>query len=326
MSVLSRRWQAFTASRSPRRDSQTLTQRNLYIVPSRGGWGFTVVVLILLLAAINEQLNLGYALAFLLGGVGLSAMSRTHGNLRSLALTLGQVTPVHAGQPLSLPVLVDATQRRLGAWGLMLNTEGQPMAWGDVESGQQQTVMLSLPAPARGWLTLPRIRIQSRYPLGLFTVWGYWRPAQRVLVWPSLEEPPPPLPTHDTGDGEPAVAVGTQTDEAEQLREWRRGDNLRQIAWKKSATRMASGLSPVSREGGSRVRRERWLTWDDTTGLALEARLSRLAAWLVMAERDAQQDGRAYGLKMPGHEIACGLGAAHLKTCLDLLAGWGQPA
>lgn len=324
MSFIARRWQAFIEARSPRRDALTLTQRNLYIVPSKGGWGYTVVVLVLLLAAINEQLNLGYALAFLLGGVGLSGMSRSHGNLRGLRLSLGPLGGVHAGQTLSIPVLLDATTHPQGCWGVTLDAPGQPPTLAEVAAGHQQTVHVQLAGAARGWLNLPRLQILSRYPLGLFSVWGYWRPAQPLLIWPALEALPPPLPTVGGGDEATGVSQPLSSGQDEQLREWRQGDSLRQVAWKKSATRLVSGLSPVSRDGTERVRHDRWLTWEDTVGLAPEARLSRLAAWLVLAEQEAQHDAGPYGLKMPGQEVPCSMGPAHLKACLDLLGGWGQ--
>lgn len=318
---LAQRWQGFFESRAPRRESQTFTQRNVYIVPSRAGLGFAVVVLVLLLAAINEQLNLGYALAFLLGGVGLSGMSRSHGNVRGLNLSLGSVPGVHAGHALQLPVQLDTGIKRSPSWSLMLSAPGREPVWADAPLGQMQTLLLTLPADARGWQALPRLRLLSRYPLGLFTVWAYWRPAQRVLVWPALETDAPPWPAQAAADGDHSVALANG-EQDEQLREWQRGDSLRQVAWKKSATRMVSGLAPVSREGAQRVGRERWLDWADTQGLTTEARLSRLATWLVRAEQSALHDSQAYGLRMPGHVIPCATGPDHLKACLDMLATW----
>ena len=70
-----RRWQRWADQRQPRQATQVFTQRNLYIVPSRQGGTFLLVCGVLLLASINEQVNLGYALTFLLGGVGFAAAS-----------------------------------------------------------------------------------------------------------------------------------------------------------------------------------------------------------------------------------------------------------
>ena len=51
-------------------------------------------------------------------------------------------------------------------------------------------------------------------------------------------------------------------------------------------------------------------------GLGLEQRLSRLAGWVLAADRA----GAHYGLRLPGVEIAPGRGDAHRAACLQALA------
>ena len=65
---LRKRFQAWFESRLPLRDSTTLTQRNVYILPTRPGFMLAATLLVLLIASINYQLNLGYILTFLLTG------------------------------------------------------------------------------------------------------------------------------------------------------------------------------------------------------------------------------------------------------------------
>jgi hypothetical protein len=80
-----RRW---WLSRLPLTDRWTLGQRNVYILPTRAGLTFAATLIVMLLAALNYQLNLGYALTFLLAGAGLVSMHTTHGALRGLTLHL----------------------------------------------------------------------------------------------------------------------------------------------------------------------------------------------------------------------------------------------
>lgn len=321
LAAWSSRWKRWIDSRSPRQNQLTLTQRNVYILPAKGGWVYAAVVGVLLVAAINEQLNLAYALAFLLGGVGLSAMWLTHSNLRGLSLTLGPCLSVHAGQALQAQVLLDAQSHRRGRYGLTLH--GQVPC--EVGPGQQAVVHVSVPTTQRGWMLLPRWRVDSTYPLGLFRAWAYWRAAPAVLIWPALEPQAPPLPDGLGGDGDrPTSAQHLAAPLPEEVREWQRGDALRTIAWKKSATRLASGQNPISRYHPAQARQTLWIDWDDAAGLPAEARLSRLAAWLVMAEQQALHGGQAYGLTLPGMRLECAHGQAHLHRCLDALAQWGQ--
>ena len=76
--------------------------------------------------------------------------------------------------------------------------------------------------------------------------------------------------------------------------------------------------------GGDLVRRDAQQTqrhelWLDLAHAALpnhEARVSRLTAWVLQADRL----GLDYGLRLPGTEIAPDTGAAHRRRCLEALA------
>jgi hypothetical protein len=115
---LRRKWSSWWDQRLTRRDQITLNQRNLYILPTRAGWGFAAVFLVLLLASINEQVNLGYALSFLLGGAAMATLYQTHGNLHGVSLRLDSLRSVHAGQVLRVGITLGNQQRRLGRHGL----------------------------------------------------------------------------------------------------------------------------------------------------------------------------------------------------------------
>ena len=60
------RLRAWWLSRLPLTDTWQLGQRNIYILPTKAGYAFAATLVVMLLAAINYQLNLGYALTFLL--------------------------------------------------------------------------------------------------------------------------------------------------------------------------------------------------------------------------------------------------------------------
>ena len=335
VSHLRQRWSDWWEARLPRQDELRLTQRNLYILPTRAGWGFAVVVGVLLLAAINEQINLGYGLAFLLGGAGLAALYQTHGNLQGISLSLGNPPSVHAGQITQVPVTLVNHHRRLWRCALAVSTSGvaqgadQPTSlFCDLPPEQDASILLDVPTRARGRHPLPRLVIETRYPLGLFRAWSYWRPRSQVLVWPALEPHAPPLPDEAGTAASEATAPmhGHQGHELpEGLRDYRRGDPVRWIAWKKSSLTLAAGTGLVTREPASSSTPDRWLDFDHSTGMSglhAEQRLSRLASWLVAAEQESVAMGRTYGLRLPGQVIPCGGGAHHLRTCLDALATW----
>jgi uncharacterized protein (DUF58 family) len=333
-SRLRQRWSDWWEARLPRQDELRLTQRNLYILPTRAGWGFAAVVSVLLLASINEQINLGYALAFLLGGAGLAALYQTHGNLQGIRLTLGSPPSVHAGQIAQIPVTLTNQHRRLWRCALAVSAAlpepGRPDAsrqFADLPPGQDASLTIDIPTHLRGRQPLPRLVIETRYPLGLFRAWSYWRPRSQVLVWPALDPHAPPLPDRASTDpAHPTAHPSRQgQDLPEGLRDYRRGDPVRWIAWKKSSLTLATGAGLITREPASSRAPDRWLDLETSPGLAglgTEQRLSRLASWLLAAEQEAAATGQAYGLRLPGQTVACGMGASHLRHCLDMLATW----
>jgi uncharacterized protein (DUF58 family) len=316
------RWQAWWQARQPPADTHLTTQRNVYIVPTLAGLAFCGTLGVLLLASINEQLSLGYALTFALTGAGLASMHTTHANLRGLQLDLRAPDGVHAGDEYALELRLHNTgSARFGiAVSAQLDTGPTEPAWVDVPALGHATLRLRLPAVQRGLRELPRLVITTRFPLGFFRAWSYWRPASKVWVYPKPEEVPAPFPLQaDAGTGDAASARQAQggTDFSG-VRSYRRGDSLKQILWRKSALALDQGLAPWVRETEAPLARDLWLDWRDTTGRDVEARLSRLTAWVLAAERLNQP----YGLRLAGHEAAPSLGAAHRQNCLELLAGF----
>jgi len=311
------RWRAWWEARRQPSESQTLTQRNIYIVPSRAGLAFCLTLVLLLVVSINYQLSLGFALTFLLAGSAAASMQMTHGSLRGLTLHLKPLVPTFDGEPALLEIVVtNPGAARLGlGFGLDLGERPIPLAYAEIAAQGQTAVHLSWLAPGRGLHALPVVRVESRYPFGLFRAWTIWRPAGQQWVYPRPESPVPPWPHAEAsqGDDRPAARTGSGT-EFEGVRTYRRGDTLRQVVWKKAAR---TG-EMISRETAGAVQREMWLQWSQVQGLDTEARLSRLAAWVVAADAA----GHAWALRLPGTELTPDNGTAHRHAALQALARW----
>jgi uncharacterized protein (DUF58 family) len=312
------RFNAWMHSRQPRSDTLLLTQRNVYILPARAGWMFGLTLVVLLLASINYQLNLGYVLTFLLAGSGIVSMHLTHATLRGLTLYLKPVTPVFAGEPAVLDLVL--TSPGAARFGIGLRVAGAPVAtlgWIDVPALGQAHAQISFVPPSRGRHDAPILGVETRFPLGLFRVWAVWRPVAQLLVYPRPESPAAPLPAaRAVPGGPPRASRGADGGEAEGVRAYRRGDPLRMIAWKKAAKTLDSGGELVSRDTTTAAHHELWLDWQACGGLAPEDRLSRLSAWVLAAHRA----GAHYGVRLPGREIAPADGDAHRRLCLEALA------
>jgi len=251
----------------------------------------------------------------LLAGSAAASMQMTHGSLRGLTLHLKPLVPAFDGDAAVLEVVVtNPGAARLGVgFGLDLGRRPVPLAYAEIPAQGQVSVHLGWLAPHRGLHPLPVVRVESRYPFGLFRAWTIWRPAGQQWIYPRPESPTPPWPQADAaqGDDRPAARAGQGT-EFEGVRAYRRGDTLRQVVWKKAAR---TG-EMISRETAGAVQRELVLRWQQAHGLDTEARLSRLAAWVVAADAA----GHRWGLALPNAELAPDNGAPHRHAALRALA------
>jgi uncharacterized protein (DUF58 family) len=135
----------------------------------------------------------------------------------------------------------------------------------------------------------------------------------RALVYPRPDLAPLPL-AHSDADSGDAIPAGAGTDDFAGLRPYQASDSPRHIGWKASAR---SELL-LTKHFAGRAASELWFDWDSLpAGMRTEARLSRLARWVMLAE----ERGLHYGLKLPGvAAVPLGEGFPHRERCLKELA------
>lgn len=317
-----RQWHRLTATRG----------RRVYIMPSRAGYGFAALILLMLLGAINYNNSLGHLLSFLLAAIGHVVMHHSYRNARYVNCRPGTAAPVFAGQPLKLSLQVDnprnhplmaidiaycpkPARRR---WNPLQHfSQYQTLANIDQLAGQQNRLLnVLIPTSKRGWLDLGRLRMASMFPLGLFFCWFFVDINRRVLVYP---KPLGDLPLPNTGSSGLQQHTQQQSgrDEFAGFQKYREGDARHQIAWKALARDDVLRTKQFSQPKGSQLDLD-WLAVADLADT--EARLSQLCQWILQAEAA----GRSYSLNLPTQQIASGLGDAQRQQCLTALALYGQ--
>lgn len=310
--VVRARFRRWWQARLPRQDTLLLTQRNVYILPTRPGFMLALTLLVLLIASINYQLNLGYLLTFLLGGSALVSTYISHGTLRGLRLSLHPPEPHFAGAPTQLRISLH-NERRAPRHGIGLRVYGGgDWVWCDVPGQGIRDLELLLPGAQRGLHEVPTLTAETHFPLGIFRVWTLWRPAAQVLVYPAPEASPPALPPGQPHSSGGSAARHVASHEFDGVRPYRRGDPLKSIVWKKAA----KTDELVSRDSLQAQHFQLWLDLAETGGGTLEQRLSRLCAWVLEAQ-DKELD---YGLRLPALELAPSQGETHKRRCLEALA------
>ena len=84
-----------------------LNRRRIFILPTRHGLFFAVVLFIMLLGAINYNNSLAYMLTFLLVSVAIVSMLHTYKNMAGLVFRAGHSEPVFTGQTATFGIHID---------------------------------------------------------------------------------------------------------------------------------------------------------------------------------------------------------------------------
>lgn len=282
----------------------TLSYRRIFILPTAFGWLVGLLMFAMLLGSLNFNNSLGLLTTFLVAGIGVASMLLAYRNLDGIRIESVSAEPAHAGGALPLRVRLRETGGR-DRPGLVTGS-----GRGDLPASGEMAIALEVPAPARGWHRVGRVRLSTRQPLGLFEAWSWFWPERAFLVWPGLHPDPPPLP-RSAGDSDSSLP-GDESDEFHGLRKWREGDPLHRIAWKASQRHGTLLARQFTRPRRSRL----VLSLESAPGANLEERLSILASWVLTAHAR----GVDYGLDLGRERLPPDSGEAHRVRCLDALA------
>lgn len=295
-------------------NSVILGRRQLFMLPTRFGLLFALLLLVQLLAAINYGNGLAYALTFLLGSLTVVSMLYTHRNLFQLRLSAGMCAPVFAGETALFRIHV-ANDSDTPRFGVAIMHDKKEIARVDIAARGSADVNLSVPAVKRGPLTMPAVTLITRFPLGLLYSWSRRVALSQIcLVYPRPAGPTP-LQTRAMESLEPQSGLRASGDDYIGTREFQPGDSPRHVDWKA----VARGEPWHIKQFGGGYQATIWLDWDTLEGLDAETRLSLLTRWVL----DAQHQGMLYGLRLPQQALNPSNGEAHQHECLKRLALFG---
>lgn len=299
--------------RIPPAPSVRLTQRQIFIMPTAIGVAFIVALALMLVAAMNYQNSLAYALTFLLGSVFLVAIVHTWRNLAGLVLQAGSSTPVFLGEQARLQVRLESRGRMHQAVAVGWPQSGLQLT--DVPAGGICELELMLPTTRRGWLRPGRLRVESRFPLGMLVAWTWIDLQLAALVYPQPIEgelPLSPGPSDEQGSG--TCVLGLGVDDYQGLKPWQPGDSRRRLHWKA----FSRGQGLLVKDFAALAGHEPLLDLALLEG-ELEARLSLLCHGVVeLADRQ-----QPFALCLDGPQIGPDNGQQHRDECLRALALFG---
>jgi len=297
--------------RMPPGESITLTQRSVFILPTREGLYFLIVIAAMVLAGINYQNSLVFALAFLMASLFMVGMLHTFRNLSGLTLLAGGARPTFANEDAEFSVVLKRVGDR-SYESLRIGWDKSLLADADLLETDETRVRAFVTAPKRGRFNPGRFLIETNYPLGLFRAWSWLDLDMSVIVYPHpiAGGSVPSSTTTSQEEGELILKGGAE--DFYGLREYQPGDSIRHIAWRA----YARSDTLMTKQFAAYADRRIWLDWGHFEGLDREARLSRLCHWALQFSASDDE----YGLRLPGVEILPARGDIHRDTVLKTLA------
>ncbi len=299
----------------------TITRRQLYILPTRMGWYFGLIMAALFGIAIKFDNQAAFMMLFVLVAVALVGMLYTHNNIIGLTLNTQSGQPVFLGQHAEFPTQIsnDSRSTRHAVW-VVSGGFHQVM---ELKPHSEQLVDIKLPTLQRGYLNCDPVVITSQFPISVFFCWTKKHQSQqRCLVYPQpLDLVSLNLDSNQTGKQEQQSAHISGNDDYKGMKPYQDGDRIRDIHWpsvaktNKLVTLEYESISPSSIN----------LSWASLpTSMSVEDKLSQLCYWVIQAEKD----GVKYQLEMPNHTLSHDNGNTHYHNCLRTLALWGlvEPA
>lgn len=293
--------------------------RQIYILPTRWGLLYALMLISMLVGSINYNLSMGFVLTFLLASLGHLAMLHTWRNLVHCQIDVIRAPPVFAEQLSTYEIIVSDIKHRTHYALVAQLDELYPDVQDIISSTSnpvKQMFKLQLPAKKRGWQTMPHITFYSEFPLSLFHAWAYVQLDYRCLVYPKpseINQPKLLSPDNDAG-----VEPFHKQDDEEFAghKSYQVGDSPKRVDWKASSRGIGMLTKQYHGQGTSSI----WLDWNELDYLNIqldhEQKISLLTRWVV----DAYSSNLLYGLHLPKQTIQPSNTEEHYHHCLSALA------
>lgn len=349
---INQRRRAFFANRSPRQDKVTLSLSNVYIFFSKQGILFAMLLVITFIAGINYGNNLVLGVCFYLASVWIISVYITFAHVSGLKLKLLSVSMAAAGEPVWVSIEVTSESNSPSRQLRFAFDDDVYHQWQNEQGGNQtnhhitadnmpdkdkeddksmvvlknnrqvilpmlkgsKIIRLPVLSNQRGQMILPRLVIDSVYPLGIMRAWSYVYFASTAWVYPK------PL-SFDwrkfnklTQGQENAFSPNQQKgqDDFDMLDTYQAGEPLTRVSW----AHVARGHGLLTKHFADPVGQELLLDYADMPAVNHEQKLSQLThAVLKMSEQS-----EPFVLNLPNDKGKKGVGMDFIHDNLKRLA------
>lgn len=286
------------------------TQSNrIYIVPTRFGYFFTFIVISLLLTSASIGSEKGNIIVVIMVTIGLMSMFMTNSNLDKVSASLGTepFQPEHQEGRIHINLHNEGNAEK---FSLQSSCPDLCREFTHLTSSLDvnETVTLDLQSQPLdcGIISIDRIKVSTRYPLGLFNAWKW------IDIEGSIVSYPKPIGIHwNTFSGnDKGKHKGSSKDDFDFAghKKYSNGDNLKRIDWKAHARGRPLLVKEFNDGGGS----EYLFRLSDISYGNLREKLSQMSFWI----HEAHAQGAKYGIETNLGKRAVSSGESHFYLCL----------
>lgn len=292
----------------------TLDRTRVYILPTKSGIVFSILLFVLLIGSVNYDKSLGFILTFLLVGVGNVVLLATWKNLAGLRLSTTGSAPVFAGEDATFTVQLKNTDQNT-KYAISISHNEKTHETVDVEGGKVSNIHFNVKTHRRGYYDPKQFRLFTEFPMGIFISWTIIDLSMSCLVYPAPASIINPALTNAIEEGDGSLN-NPGLEEFSGLKKYQPGESWRRISWKAFARN--NELFTKEFIGGQP--QQLWIDWNEIQASDNEERLSIMARLIL----DAQSNGYHYGLKLESTVIAPEIGNTHYHHCMKCLALYGN--
>jgi uncharacterized protein (DUF58 family) len=305
------RFDRWLKRRIPAASQHKLSNRNIFIMPTRFGFVYLLFVVLLFLLATNYQNNVIMLLSYLMASLFITTMMHSFFNLSGLGISADKKIAGYAKQNLAFPIKISLPNRRSD---LNLSFDDQQTLHLPQSEQGEQTVYVPCQYEHRGVYAPGRLKIWSEFSLGLFITWTRIDFDQQCIVYPEAI----PLGNVQSNFAGAANANSSREnikpgiDDFYELKTHIPGEPLSRIAWKQFARGQGRLTKHYHQQQGTIC----WLKLSDMPYHGVEKQLQ----YLCFLVNEYNLSGQVFGLDLGQEKIKPSEGEAHFKQCLMALA------
>lgn len=301
---------AWLDNNNPAGPDHRLHLKNLFIYPTRLGWSFLVLAAIVWLLGTNYQNNLILALSYFQISIFTVCILHTYHNLSGLKICYLSAQNVHCGESSNIKFSFECSGKK-SVNHVIIYFAYELKNTFDFKHGEVHCETVLHPTHRRGRHELLRLRVESRFPMGLIKCGSWLRFDSTFLAYPKEQACDfPALSAHQQETGE--YQVTRERQEFYGFRSYAPGDTMSAIAWKQWAK--GRGLLSITYANPDSPLVD--LGWDQFYSGDKEQALSELCYWT----RRLHEQGDTYYLVLPNQKIKIDASDASLERALSALA------